>query len=142
MGGDLLFESGLFDTHAHYDDKRFDEDREELLKELFDSGTVYGILNCVGGFAPPSQTKGYIAIVLMALVPTVLAFWSFFAGMERTGPSTAALVSTWEPVVTVLASVLILSEPITMNVILGGCLVIAAVVVSALPQKTEEPQTK
>ncbi len=41
-----MFESGLFDTHAHYDDKRFDEDREELLKELFDSGTVYGILNC------------------------------------------------------------------------------------------------
>lgn len=43
---DFLFESGLFDTHAHYDDRRFNEDRDSLLKELFDSGAVYGILNC------------------------------------------------------------------------------------------------
>ena len=25
----------IFDTHAHYDDKAFDEDREELLTRLF-----------------------------------------------------------------------------------------------------------
>jgi len=44
--GDFFFESGLFDTHAHYDDKRFNDDRDELLTELFGSGTVYAILNC------------------------------------------------------------------------------------------------
>lgn len=27
-----------FDTHAHYDDKKFDEDREKLLKEIYDFG--------------------------------------------------------------------------------------------------------
>ncbi len=25
---------GIFDTHAHYDDKAFDDDREELLESL------------------------------------------------------------------------------------------------------------
>ena len=25
----------IFDTHAHYDDKAFDDDREELLEKLF-----------------------------------------------------------------------------------------------------------
>ena len=25
----------IFDTHAHYDDKAFDEDRNELLTKLF-----------------------------------------------------------------------------------------------------------
>ncbi|SHK06141.1 TatD DNase family protein [Clostridium cavendishii DSM 21758] len=35
----------IFDTHAHYDDEAFDEDREELLKDLKVSG-VCGILNC------------------------------------------------------------------------------------------------
>lgn len=35
----------IFDTHAHYDDDSFDEDRFELLDEMFDSG-VCGIINC------------------------------------------------------------------------------------------------
>ncbi len=35
----------IFDTHAHYDDSRFEEDRTELLSSLFaDSAT--GIINC------------------------------------------------------------------------------------------------
>ncbi len=34
----------IFDTHAHYDDSRFDEDRDELLKKLHEDGISY-ILN-------------------------------------------------------------------------------------------------
>ena len=34
----------IFDTHAHYDDKAFDEDREVLLKSLPEKGVV-GIVN-------------------------------------------------------------------------------------------------
>lgn len=32
---------GIIDTHAHYDDHAFDEDREELIASLFDSGVEY-----------------------------------------------------------------------------------------------------
>lgn len=35
----------IFDSHAHYDDEKFDEDREQLLKELNNDGVV-GIINC------------------------------------------------------------------------------------------------
>ena len=35
----------IFDTHAHYDDERFNEDRTELLSSLF-RGSVSGIINC------------------------------------------------------------------------------------------------
>ncbi len=35
----------IFDTHAHYDSKDFNEDRENLVKELENNGVV-GILNC------------------------------------------------------------------------------------------------
>ena len=28
----------IFDTHAHYDDSAFDEDREEVLAKIFESG--------------------------------------------------------------------------------------------------------
>jgi len=34
----------IFDTHAHYDDERFDEDRDTLLKQLHQEGISY-ILN-------------------------------------------------------------------------------------------------
>lgn len=36
---------GIFDTHAHYDDSRFDEDRFPLLEKLM-SESVCGIINC------------------------------------------------------------------------------------------------
>ncbi len=29
---------GIFDTHAHYDDERFDEDRDAVLKNIFEHG--------------------------------------------------------------------------------------------------------
>lgn len=37
--------SNIFDTHAHYDDSRFDDDREELVSSLFSKG-VSQIINC------------------------------------------------------------------------------------------------
>ncbi len=35
----------IFDTHAHYDDESFDDDRHELFDEMLASG-VCGIINC------------------------------------------------------------------------------------------------
>jgi TatD DNase family protein len=35
----------IFDSHAHYDDRQFDPDREELLASMREAGVV-GILNC------------------------------------------------------------------------------------------------
>lgn len=35
----------IFDTHAHYDDIKFDEDRDELLKNLPESGVEF-VINC------------------------------------------------------------------------------------------------
>jgi TatD DNase family protein len=35
----------IFDSHAHYDDESFDEDRESILKELKENGII-GVLNC------------------------------------------------------------------------------------------------
>lgn len=37
--------SGIFDTHAHYDDERFNDDRAHVLLSLKDSG-VCGVVDC------------------------------------------------------------------------------------------------
>ena len=36
----------IFDTHAHYDDSRFDDNRDELLKALKENAGVANIINC------------------------------------------------------------------------------------------------
>lgn len=36
----------IFDSHAHYDDESFDDDRDELIEEQHKKDGVIGILNC------------------------------------------------------------------------------------------------
>ena len=36
----------IFDTHAHYDDERFDDDRDFLFNEYFPQNGVCGVITC------------------------------------------------------------------------------------------------
>ncbi|MCF0146999.1 MAG: TatD family hydrolase [Clostridium sp.] len=45
----------IYDTHAHYDDNSFDEDREELLKEIKSNGVAL-ILNCASSYESIDKT--------------------------------------------------------------------------------------
>lgn len=45
----------IFESHAHYDDDKYDEDREELLGNMQDSGIQY-ILNCSSSLATCETT--------------------------------------------------------------------------------------
>ncbi len=47
--------SYIFDSHAHYDDEQFDEDREILLEEMNQNG-VGGILNMSSDYASMKKT--------------------------------------------------------------------------------------
>jgi drug/metabolite transporter (DMT)-like permease len=79
------------------------------------------------GPRPPHTAGGFVAIGLMALVSTVLAIMTFFAGLARLGPSTAATLSTLEPAVTVVLAALLLAEPLTASQLAGGLLILGAV---------------
>ena len=41
----MEFKYEIFDTHSHYDDEAFDEDREAVFEQIKDAGVI-GILNC------------------------------------------------------------------------------------------------
>ena len=45
----------FYDTHAHYDDGRFDSDRETLLPELYRQGI--GLINTIGTDIPSSRAS-------------------------------------------------------------------------------------
>jgi drug/metabolite transporter (DMT)-like permease len=78
---------------------------------------------------PPRSLRGWAVVLALALLPTMLAITLFLAGLPRVGASRAALLSTWEPVVTVMLAVVILGDRLSVVQVLGGLLVLLAVVV-------------
>lgn len=46
----------IFDSHAHYDDEKFDEDRHELLTNILLQKGVVGIINCASSFDSIQKT--------------------------------------------------------------------------------------
>lgn len=90
-----------------------------------------------GGLDLSFGAQGWFWLACIAVVSTVLAMLTFFAGMKRTGPSTAAIISTFEPVVTTALAALVLSEFLTPLQLLGGALVLLSVVVLQLRAKEQ-----
>jgi drug/metabolite transporter (DMT)-like permease len=73
----------------------------------------------------------------MVVLSTILPLGTFLAGIQRVGPTIASLLSTLEPVFTVLLAVLLLGETLLPSQIAGGTLVLAAVILLSLPRRHE-----
>jgi len=88
-----------------------------------------------GGPELAFETQGWGWLAAIALVSTVGAVIAFFAGLERVGPSAAAILSTLEPVVTVGLAAAIFGESLAGLQLAGAGLVLSAVVVMQLPER-------
>lgn len=103
---------------------------------------VYAIIAPIHGLTFPVDVQGWVAILAIALVSTVLAFVTFFAGLKRIGPTTASTLSTFEPIVAVALAAVVLGETITPVQALGGALILAAVVILSRNELRRDKQTK
>ena len=101
------------------------------------ASAVYGILMAVNGAHLPSTDSGWINMVGIVLVATVIPVATFLAGLERIGPTRAAMLSTLEPVVTVLLAAWIFNEKLGSIVMLGGGLILIAVILLTRDEKKE-----
>lgn len=110
---------------------------------IFSSAAVAsGVLMLLSGPRLPATAAGWGAIVAMVLLATVLPVAAFLAGLARIGPTNAAMLSTLEPVVTVVLGAVLLSESLQPLALLGGGLILAAVLVltrSELRQSAAQP---
>ena len=79
---------------------------------------------------PPSR-DGWFVVVALAVIPTMVAITTFLAGLPRVGAARASLLSTWEPVVTVVLAVALFGDRFTAIQALGGLLILAAVMMQA-----------
>lgn len=71
---------------------------------------------------------GWLSIIGIALLATIVGIVGFFAGMSRIGAINASIISTLEPVITVLLSVALLHEKITPLQIGGGVLILGGII--------------
>ncbi len=89
----------------------------------------------------PINTQGWLLVVAMALVITILATALFFAGIKRIGPGVTSMVETFEAVVTISIGVMLMNESITTIQILGAVVVLGSIVTIGLAESRAEKQT-
>jgi len=68
----------------------------------------------------------------IALFSTVLAIGGLYAGISMIGPSKVAIVSTFEPVVTIVLAAIIFSEVLAVEQFLGGTLILVSIIILQL----------
>lgn len=83
------------------------------------------------GFAAPVTPTGWVAVLAIALVCTVVAITAFFAGLSRLGAPDASTLSTLEPLATIVLAAVFLGERISFTQMLGGTIILTAAIVLA-----------
>jgi drug/metabolite transporter (DMT)-like permease len=75
----------------------------------------------------------------MAIVSTVIPFTAFLVALRHIAPTNATVTSTVEPFLAALGALLLFGEKFTVTQLLGGLLVVAAIVVVQMPERTPAP---
>ncbi|MBI5932129.1 MAG: DMT family transporter [Chloroflexi bacterium] len=93
------------------------------------AAAVYGTLTLVNGAHFPASSSGWWSMAGIVIMATVIPVTTFLAGLERIGPTNASLLSTLEPVVTVLLAAWLFGERLAPITLVGGALILVAVIV-------------
>ena len=84
----------------------------------------------LGELRPGAVTlEGWASLVSLAILSTVVAIALFFAGLRRVGPTSAGILSTAEPLVTVGLAMAVFGEELGPVQAIGGALVLGGVLV-------------
>lgn len=142
-GVSLAFAAALcYATYIIYGSKLSGSSPVAATSQLLSTAAViFCVLSWHGGVHLPVSTTGWLAILFLAVVSTALAIAAFIAGLNRVGPTLAAILSTLEPVVTVGLGVAFMDEALQPTAVLGGVLIIAASLGLTLARSARPPAT-
>jgi drug/metabolite transporter (DMT)-like permease len=91
------------------------------------------------GISLPGSLSAYFAIGMIAVFSTAMAISFFLIGVKRVGASQASILSSFEPVVTLVIGVVALNERVSMSQLFGGFLVLLSVLFLALRTPPKSP---
>lgn len=106
---------------------------EPLLASMYvclSAGVIF-ILACLvtGDFIWKLPLQGWLAILGITFFAAIVGIIGFFEGMSRIGAAKASIISTIEPVITVILSVLLLDETLSTIQVTGGLLILAGILI-------------
>lgn len=105
---------------------------------VLSAASCYGVWLAINGFSPPHSAAGWGAILGIVLLGTVAALALFLSGLQSTGATQASLISTAEPVVTIILAWLFLGEQLSLSQVLGGALILWAVLLISRESRPEQ----
>jgi drug/metabolite transporter (DMT)-like permease len=82
---------------------------------------------------PPAAWPGLVGVGVIA---TFIAIQTFYAGARRIGAAQAALVSTIEPIWTIVLAALLFGQTLGPTQLLGGAFIIVGVLIAQAPPET------
>jgi drug/metabolite transporter (DMT)-like permease len=97
------------------------------------------ILPVRGGVMIPPDVQTWGLLLALAAVSTVLPIFMFMIGIQRLGASKAAILSTVEPIGTLILATLILGETTQPVQLLGGALILSSVILLQLGDRRADP---
>ena len=90
-----------------------------------------------GGLAVRFAPTGWMVVLVLAVLSTVLAFLAFLRGLSEIGPVRTAIVSTIEPFWTALLGGIVLGQQLGPRTLAGGLLIATAVILLQLGQRSQ-----
>ena len=89
----------------------------------------------------PINQTGWMLVIAMAFLITIVATALFFAGIKRIGPGVTSMVETFEAVVTISIGMLLMNESVTAIQILGTVTVLGSIVAIGLAESSAESKS-
>lgn len=104
------------------------------------ASAVFNFFRCfISGndlFTTGGVQLGYM--LLLAVVCAFIAILCYCVGVRLIGPTNASIINTFEPACACVFGYLLIGDQITLSMIIGGVLIIVAVLLTSLPDKKRQ----
>ena len=105
------------------------------------ASAVFNFFRCLFSGNPLFTTGGeqLMYILLLSVVCAFIAILCYCVGVRLIGPTNASIINTFEPACACVFGWLLIGDRITLSMIIGGVMIIAAVLMTCVPDKDKIP---
>lgn len=105
---------------------------------LITSICVFMFGQCSVGIKIVYDYRVFIDAMGGAVLSTLLALVAFVKGIKIIGSSNASILSTFEPIVSVIMGIMVLNEKVNLSIVIGTILIIISVIVLTVSEKVKQ----
>jgi|688.fasta_scaffold53357_8 DME family drug/metabolite transporter len=93
------------------------------------------VIALASGLVLSYPLQGWLRLGYLGLLPTAVGYGLFYSGMRTTSAAAASIATLLEPLTSTIIAVTLLAEPLSPQALLGGGLLIVAMVVLLLDRR-------